>query len=118
MDIDSHFELAKPKITPYLHRTFTPAVIFNHSFCDFINNSGNGVPLAIGLERGDHSFSVYRTQCLDEGSPSAALNFPYAERLVKMLLWQRGGWRVVVGGPPSVGELSQASPTPSLSVSA
>ena len=58
----------------------------------------------IGLERGDRSFSVYRTECLDEASDSAALNLPIAERLVKMLLWQKGGWRVVIGGPRSVGE--------------
>jgi predicted NBD/HSP70 family sugar kinase len=62
------------------------------------------VPLVLGLERGDHSLSVYRTQCLDEGADSVALNLPYAERVVKMLLWQRGGWRIMVGGPPSVGE--------------
>ena len=96
--------LSKPKFVPSLHRSFAPAVITNHNFCNFINNSGRGVPLVIGLERGDQSLSVYRTQCLDEGSESAALNLPYAERLVKMLLWQRGGWRVIVGGPPSVGE--------------
>lgn len=69
-----------------------------------IDNSGGGVPLVIGLERGDQSISVYRTQCLEEGSKSAKLNLPFAERLVKMLLWQRGGWRVMVGGPPSIGE--------------
>jgi predicted NBD/HSP70 family sugar kinase len=87
-----------------LHPSFTPAVIVNRNFGNFVNNSGRGVPLVIGLERGDESLSVYRTQCLDEGSEFAALNLPFAERLVKMLLWQRGGWRVIVGGPPSVGE--------------
>ena len=62
------------------------------------------MPLVIGLERGDNSLSVYRTVCLDEGSESAALNLVFAERVVKMLLWQRGGWRIIVGGPQSVGE--------------
>lgn len=62
------------------------------------------MPLVIGLERGDHSLSVYRTACLDEGFESAALNLVFAERMVKMLLWQRGGWRIIVGGPSSVGE--------------
>lgn len=104
MDIDTLLQASKPQFIPPLHRTFTPAVMFNHHFCDFINKSERGVPLVIGLERGDQSLSVYRTKCLDEGSDSAALNLPYAERLVKMLLWQRGGWRVIVGGPPSVGE--------------
>jgi len=104
MDIDALLKLSRPKFLPPLHRTFTPAVLFNRNICDFINNSGRGLPLVIGLERGGQSLSVYRTQCLDGGSESAALNLPYAERLVKMLLWQKGGWRVIVGGPHSVGE--------------
>jgi predicted NBD/HSP70 family sugar kinase len=86
-----------------LHPDFTPIAIANHIFCNFVSHSGHGVPLVIGVERGDQSVSVYRTQCLDEGSESAGLNLSYAERLVKMLLWQKGGWRVIVGGPPSVG---------------
>ena len=32
------------------------------------------------------------------------MNLPYVERLVKFLLWQRGAWRIVVGGPPEIGE--------------
>ena len=104
MDIKALIRFSKPKLIPPLHRSFTPSVLFNHNYCDFINKSGCAVPLVIGLERGDHSLSVYRAQCLDEGSDSAALNLPYAERVVKMLLWQRGGWRIMVGGPPSVGE--------------
>ena len=104
MDINELLHLSRPQFIPPLHRSFTPLVKANRNLCDFINNSGRGAPLVIGLERGDQSLSVYRTQCLGEGSESAALNLPYAERLVKTLLWQRGGWRVMVGGPPSVGE--------------
>ena len=62
------------------------------------------MPLVIALERGGGQISVFSTECFDEGSSSAPLNLPYAERLVKFLLWQRGGWRVIVGGPKSVGE--------------
>ena len=104
MDIEALLKLSKPQFVPPLHQSFKPAVIFDRIVCDYINKSGAGVPLAIGIERGDQALSVYRTQCLDEGSACAALNLPYAERLVKTLLWQRGGWRVIVGGPSSVGE--------------
>jgi len=97
-------ELAKPLTVPPLHRRFAPAVLANHAFLKLVRESGRGVPLVIGLERGDGSVSVYRTECLDERADSAALNLPYAERLVKFLLWQRGGWNVIVGGPRSVGE--------------
>jgi predicted NBD/HSP70 family sugar kinase len=97
-------ELAKSKVIPPLHQRFAPAVLANHAYLRAVRESGRGVPLAIGLERHQGHFSVYRTQCFDADASFVALNLPYCERLVKMLLWQRGGWRIVVGGPPSVGE--------------
>jgi len=97
-------ELAKPPIVPPLHRRFSPAALANRAFLTLVRKSGQGVPLAIAVERGDRSVSVFTTHCFDERATNASLNLPYAERLVKMLLWQRGGWRVVVGGPKSVGE--------------
>ena len=53
-------------------------------------------PLALALERSDGSVSVFRTRI----SPrhEAALNQRYAERLLKFLLWQKGGYRVTVAG--------------------
>lgn len=96
-------ELAKPKVTPPLQPGFAPAVLANRAYLKAVGDSGRGVPLVIGLERHQGQFSVYRTQCFDQGASSAHLNLPYCERLVKMLLWQRGGWRVVIGGPPKVG---------------
>lgn len=104
MDFNALLQLSRPQVVPPLHETFTPAALVNRHFREHARATGQSVPLAIGLERGDHSFSVYRTECLDERSESAALNLAYAERIVKMLLWQKGGWRVVVGGPASVGE--------------
>jgi len=66
--------------------------------------SGAGVPLVVALERLDGSLSRYDTVAFPEGHPRADANLRYAERLVKFLLWPRGGWRAIVGGPPSVGE--------------
>jgi predicted NBD/HSP70 family sugar kinase len=34
----------------------------------------------------------------------AELNLAYVERLVKFLLWQKGGWKVSLGGPKEIGE--------------
>src|ERR1700683_3674559 len=92
-------DLGKPKIVPPLTPQFRPAVLATHAYVRAARDSGRGVPLVIGLERHEGHFSVYETLCFDEGADEAALNLRYAERLVKMLLWQRGGWRVVVGGP-------------------
>ena len=97
-------ELATPRIRPRLHPQFAPAVLADHAYLKMVQESGKAVPLVIGLERGDGSVSVYRTQAFDETHPSASLNLRYAERTLKMLLWQRGGWRVIVGGPRSIGD--------------
>jgi predicted NBD/HSP70 family sugar kinase len=105
--------LVKPKVAPPLHSNFAPAALANRAFREHARKTGRAVPLVIGLERGDGSTSVYRTECFDERSDHAALNLPYAERLVKFLLWQRGGWRVTVGGPKSVGEHIRSQYSPS-----
>ncbi|MBZ5514569.1 MAG: ROK family protein [Acidobacteriia bacterium] len=96
--------LAKPAVAPPLQERFAPAALANRAYRERVRACGRAVPLAIALERGDGSVSVYRTECFDERANGAELNLPYAERLVKFLLWQRGGWRVIVGGPRSIGE--------------
>ena len=96
--------LARPRVVSPLHPSFAPAVLADRAFRTRVAESGRGVPLRIALERGGGSISVYDTICFAEDSPEAALNLPYAERLVKFLLWQRGGWLIVVGGPASIAE--------------
>jgi predicted NBD/HSP70 family sugar kinase len=97
-------ELARPLVMPPLHMRFSPAVLASHAYQRLVRESGRAVPLVVGLERGNGSVSVYRTECFHEAANLAILNLPYVERLVKMLLWQRGGWRIVIGGPRTVGE--------------
>ena len=97
-------EIAQSRVAGPLHRQFAPAVLANHAYLGRVHDSGRSEPLVIGLERHDGAFSVFKTHCFGEGAATSAFNLSYAERLVKMLLWQRGGWRVVVGGPRSIGE--------------
>jgi len=98
------FRLIAPKHVPPLEPAFRPAVLANRAFREEVAASGAGVPLVIGLERLDGSLSRYDTVAFPDGHPRADANLVYAERLVKFLLWARGGWRVFVGGPSSVGE--------------
>lgn len=97
-------EFATPRVTSVLSPQFAPAALADRAYLKIVRESGKAVPLVIGLERGDGSISVYETKVLDESHPSVSLNLHYAERILKMLLWQRGGWRVIVGGPQRVGE--------------
>jgi predicted NBD/HSP70 family sugar kinase len=94
----------KPQVAPPLDPDFRPGVLSNHAFLDAVQSSAKAVPLAIGIQRGDGSISVFRTQVLPSEHKLARASLEYAERLVKTLLWQRGGHRIIIGGPREIGE--------------
>jgi len=102
--MSSAFHVIAPKVVPPLEPEFRPAVLANRAFRDEVAASGEGVPLIIGLERADGEVSRLETVAFPEGHPRAGANLAYAERTVKFLLWARGGWKVYVGGPRSVGD--------------
>src|SRR6516164_3391951 len=90
-----------PQFRPVLDPEFVPASLWNRAFASAVAESGGGEPLALSLERSDGSVSVFRTRVLPAG-PGDGYNLRYAERLLKFLLWQKGGWRVTVAGPSSL----------------
>ncbi len=96
-------ELVPPRLVPPLEPGFRPPVLANRAFREAVAASGSGTPLVLCLERSDGSVSRYETAVFDAGHPRAGENLAYAERLVKFLLWQRGGWKVTVGGPAELG---------------
>jgi len=95
-------ESAVPAQPPPLDGTFRPAALANRRFREEVAAAGGGDPLVLGLERSPESISRFETAVLPEDHPRAAENLWYAERLLKFLLWQRGAWKVHVGGPKTV----------------
>jgi predicted NBD/HSP70 family sugar kinase len=91
-----------PKITPALDDTFQPAALASRMFREAVAEIG--VPLVIGLERSNAEVARYETNVFPEGHPNFEFNFPYVERIVKFLLWQRGGFKVYIGGPRLIGD--------------
>ncbi|MEO5714362.1 MAG: ROK family protein [Luteolibacter sp.] len=80
---------------------FQPAVQFNRQYLKTVRASGKAVPLVLGLERECGLVSRFETVV----SPvSDAATLLYVERLVKFLIWSRGGWKLHVGGPASIGK--------------
>jgi predicted NBD/HSP70 family sugar kinase len=80
---------------------FQPAVRFNREYLAAAKKSGRAVPLVLGLERENGLVSRYETMVLPEAD---AATRRYVERLVKFLLWARGGWKLYVGGPAKIGQ--------------
>lgn len=102
--MNNAFELPSPKLIPPLEPEFRPAALANRAFLDAVDD---GEPLVLGLERGDGSVSRFETRVFPEEHERAAANLPYVERILKFLLWQRGAWRVHVGGSNSIADFLQ-----------
>src|SRR3954464_1937159 len=92
--------LVAPRVIPSLDPSFRPAVLACRSFRAQVKNSGRSEILRLALEQADGTVSHFATELFAEGSTQAAANFPYLERILKLLLWARGGFRVHFHGPP------------------
>ena len=99
--------LTKPNFIPPLDPDFRPAVLFNRTYQRQVASSGEGVPLILGLERPDGTVSRFETQVFPEDHPGSTSNLFYCERILKFLLWQRGGSKVYIGGPKTIADSIQ-----------
>lgn len=103
MSFPDHLLLATPKILPPLDPGFRPIALGNRRYRAAVQGSGHRTPLALALERNDGRCSVYRTEVIAPGCGYDEVTQVYVERLVKFLLWQVGGWKLTVAGPPALG---------------
>jgi len=92
------------KHKPVLDKDFCPAALWNRAFRSLVKQSGRGIPVSAALVRKDDTVSVFRTAVLPHEGESAALNELYVERLVKFLLWQKGGYRIWLSGDPRIAD--------------
>jgi predicted NBD/HSP70 family sugar kinase len=96
------FPLMNPQhaFRPALDPGFVPAITWNRTYqkrCD-----AGSHPFAIALERTDGTVSRFDTRVLPHAGENVALNIKYVERLLKALLWFRGGCRVFLGGDDAI----------------
>ncbi|MES2922011.1 MAG: ROK family protein [Verrucomicrobiota bacterium] len=89
----------KPAIPAPLDPGFLPAVLYNRDYVAKARASGKAIPLVLGLERESGLLSRFETVVIP-GTDAATLL--YVDRLVKFLLWARGGWKLHVSGPSDI----------------
>lgn len=94
-----------PKVIPILDQDFYPASLFhkiyNEQYNIFSNTNNNKVLIKIKLEREAGCTSYY--QCYINDNPELTnINKFYIERIIKFLLWQRGGWHISIASPLSI----------------
>jgi len=93
---------AHPSISPPLDPGFVPAELWNRAYRARCGSDAGAQALAIALERTDGTVSRFDTRVLPHTGGNVTLNRTYVERLVKFLLWARGGYRVMIGGDPAI----------------
>lgn len=91
-----------PKFRPTLDPDFLPAALWNRSYRELVANDPAARPLALALVRADGGASVHHNHILSITHPAAALTLRYVERLLKFLLWQKGGCWVLVAGADEI----------------
>jgi predicted NBD/HSP70 family sugar kinase len=94
--------LVVPRVTPVLDPGFRPAALAVRNFHGLVQSTGAAVPVRLAVEQADGSVFRFDTQVLPESHAQAAANAVHLERLVKFLLWSRGGWRIYVDGPSAL----------------
>lgn len=99
MNDNKGLPLITPRVQPPLDAQFRPAVLANRAYCERVRNYSDAVPVCIALEQSDDAVHHFHTKIFPAHAPEAAGNYLYLERILKFLLWSRGGWRVYFDGP-------------------
>ena len=81
----------QPKITPVLDPGFVPAVLGNQAFEAKAAADPASHQVDIALTRKDGTCFRWSGKLLPHTGENVALNETYVERIVKFLLWQKGG---------------------------
>jgi predicted NBD/HSP70 family sugar kinase len=90
-------------VTPQFHAVldpgFRPAVLANRAFRAAVCQTGAAQRVELALEQADGLVSRHATDVFPAGHARAGENLHHVERILRFLLWSRGGWRIHVCGP-------------------
>ena len=92
--------IINPQFTPVLDPAFVPAVLWNRAYEAKAADVGRDISIA--LSRDDGTCFHWSGRVLPAEATYAADTGKYIERLVKFLLWQKGGNRISVAGADDV----------------
>lgn len=89
------------KNIPVLDKKFIPLAAFTRAF---EKSAKNGRDIVIAVERNQGQVAVRR--CKVHGTPAMAkADQVYVDRMVKMMLWAYGGWKVTICGSDALGKM-------------
>ena len=90
--------VVNPKVVCELDPGFVPAALWNKAYREAVAASADKLDIVIALKRANGAVSTYKTAIFKHEGENAALNLKYVERIVKFLLWMKGGYQVIIAG--------------------
>ena len=94
--------MANRVITP-LDPGFDPISLAWRKYCKDVEAIGGGVRFVVRIVRGEAQSSAFELRVFPDGMDDTR-NFTMMDRLVKSLLWIRGGYLIEVSGSPAIHE--------------
>ena len=91
----------KCKIEAILDKEFSPMALLYRNFTKAAKAAG-GEKLVIGVERNKGYVSAFETVVYPDGIGRDEENYAFIERLVKTLLWIRGGHKIIIAGSEKI----------------
>ena len=86
------------KFHPVLDPDFQPIIVAYQNFCREVAASTEGIPFSIAIERENRQVSTFDLHVFAPESRRFTENLIIVERLVKAMLWLRGGWKIILCG--------------------
>jgi predicted NBD/HSP70 family sugar kinase len=93
-----------PAVAATLDLAFRPASLARRAFERAARATGRPVHVGFALEQEGGAVSRFGAALMPEGHRDAAANFWMLERLVKLALWSRGGYRIRLDAPVALVE--------------
>jgi len=95
------------KVNAPLDPGFMPMSIVYRNF-EAAAKAAGGEELIIGLERNDGLTSVFKLVVFKDGTGHDDENYEFVERIVKTLLWTRGGYKIIIAGSKVIADKIKA----------
>ncbi len=86
------------KVRPEIDPEFVPAVLWNRAYLAEVAKCTAKQDIVIALRRSNGTVSTFPTTIFPHEGEYVAANIKYVERLVKFLLWMKGGYEVTIAG--------------------
>lgn len=92
----------QPVFRPLLDSDFVPAALWTRAYRARAAKEKDSRSLDLALSRDDGTSFRWSGRILADGGSNHSLTLRYIERLVKFLLWQKGGSRLQIAGAPEI----------------